>query len=43
MNVLARVLVQTKPEAFAGQKVKVSGTMDAKTNTIKVDSIAPAS
>jgi hypothetical protein len=34
---------QTKPEAFAGQKVKVSGTMDAKTNTIKVDSIAPAS
>ena len=34
---------QTKPEAFAGQKVKVSGTLDAKTNSIKVDSIAPAS
>jgi len=34
---------QTKPAAFAGQKVKVSGTLDAKTNSIKVDSIAPAS
>lgn len=31
---------QTKPEAFAGQKVKVTGTLDAKTNTIHVENIA---
>ena len=31
---------QQTPEKFAGQKVKVSGTLDAKTKTIKVDSIA---
>ena len=29
-------------DAFAGQKVKVSGTLDTKTNTILVDSIAAA-
>jgi len=29
-------------DAFAGQKVKVSGTLDAKTNTIQVDAIVPA-
>jgi len=30
---------QQKPEKFAGQKVTVTGTLDAKTKTIKVDSI----
>jgi len=31
---------QQTPETFAGQKVKVVGTLDAKTKTIAVDSIA---
>jgi hypothetical protein len=31
---------QKKPEAFAGQKVRVTGTLDARTKTIHVDSIA---
>jgi hypothetical protein len=30
---------QRTPEKFAAQKVKVTGTLDAKTNTIHVDSI----
>jgi type 1 fimbria pilin len=30
---------QKTPEKFAGQKVTVTGTLDAKTNTIHVDSI----
>jgi hypothetical protein len=30
---------QKTPENFAGEKVKVTGTLDAKTKTIKVDSI----
>ena len=30
---------QKTPEKFAGQKVSVTGTLDAKTKTIKVDSI----
>jgi hypothetical protein len=30
---------QRKPEAFAGQKVRVTGTLDAKTKTIRVESI----
>ena len=30
---------QTKPKKFAAQKVKVTGTLDQKTNTIKIDSI----
>jgi hypothetical protein len=30
---------QKTPEKFAGQKVSVIGTLDAKTQTIKVDSI----
>ena len=30
---------QTKPEAFAGQKVKVTGTLDAGTSTIHVQDI----
>jgi hypothetical protein len=30
---------QKTPENFAGKKVKVTGTLDAKTKTIKVDSI----
>ncbi len=36
---------QRTPEAFAAQKVRVVGTLDAKTGTIAVDSIvlAPAS
>jgi hypothetical protein len=33
---------QTAPEKFAGKKVTVMGTLDAKTNTIKVDSMAAA-
>ena len=31
---------QQKPEKFAGKKVTVTGTLDAKANTIQVDSIA---
>src|SRR3984893_4559888 len=31
---------QRTPEKFAGQKVRVIGTLDAKTKTIRVDSIA---
>jgi len=30
------------PEKFAGQKVTVTGTLDAKTTTIRVDSIGAA-
>jgi len=30
------------PEKFAGKKVKVKGTLDAKTKTIRVESITPA-
>jgi len=33
---------QKTPEKFAGQKVTVTGTLDAKTKTIQVDSIAAA-
>ena len=33
---------QRTPEAFAGQKVTVTGTLDAKTKSIKVESIRPA-
>jgi hypothetical protein len=33
---------QKTPEKFAGQKVTVTGTLDAKTKTIHVDSIAAA-
>lgn len=33
---------QRTPEKFAGKKVTVTGTLDAKTKTIKVDSIAAA-
>ena len=33
---------QQTPEKFAGQKVKVVGTLDAKTRTIHVDSIRAA-
>jgi phage terminase large subunit len=33
---------QSTPEKFAGKKVKVTGTLDSKTGTIRVDSIAPA-
>jgi hypothetical protein len=33
---------QKLPEKFAGAKVKVTGTLDAKTNTIKVISITGA-
>ena len=31
---------QKAPEKFAGQRVTVTGTLDAKTMTLKVDSIA---
>jgi hypothetical protein len=31
---------QQTPEKFAGKKVTVSGTLDAKTATIRVDSIS---
>src|SRR5262249_27586254 len=33
---------QQTPEKFAGKKVTVSGTLDAKTGTIRVDSISEA-
>jgi hypothetical protein len=33
---------QQTPEKFAGQKVTVMGTLDAKTKTIQVDSITAA-
>ena len=33
---------QKAPEKFAGQKVKVVGTLDAKAKTIQVDSISAA-
>src|SRR2546428_7547823 len=33
---------QRTPEKFAGQKVRVIGTLDTKTKTIQVDSIAAA-
>ena len=32
---------QRAPEKFAGQKVRVIGTLDAKTKAIKIDSISP--
>jgi len=32
---------QTAPAQFAAKKVTVTGTLDEKTKTIKVDSIAP--
>jgi Protein of unknown function (DUF5818) len=33
---------QQTPEKFAGKKVTITGTLDAKTKTIHVDSIAAA-
>ena len=33
---------QQMPEKFAGQKVRVVGTLDAKTKTIQVDSMTAA-
>ena len=33
---------QRTPEKFAGQKVRVTGTLDAKAKTIQVDSISAA-
>jgi hypothetical protein len=33
---------QQKPQKFAGKKVTISGTLDAKTKTIQVDSITAA-
>ena len=33
---------QKTPDKFAGQKVRVTGTMDAKTKTIRVESISAA-
>jgi Protein of unknown function (DUF5818) len=33
---------QKTPEQYAGKKVTVTGTMDAKAGSIKVDSIKPA-
>ena len=33
---------QRTPEKFAAQKVKVTGTLDAKTKTIRVESITAA-
>jgi hypothetical protein len=34
---------QKAPEKFAGKKVTVTGTLDGKTKTIKVESIVPTS
>ncbi|MEO8257999.1 MAG: DUF5818 domain-containing protein [Acidobacteriota bacterium] len=33
---------QRTPEQFAAQKVRVTGTLDARTRTIQVDTIRPA-
>jgi len=33
---------QKKPEQFAGQRVRVTGTLDAKTKTLNVESISSA-
>ena len=33
---------QKTPDQFAGQRVKITGTLDAKSKTIQVDSIAAA-
>ena len=33
---------QKTPDKFAGQKVRVAGTVDAKTKTIRVESISAA-
>jgi hypothetical protein len=33
---------QKAPEKFAGQRVRITGTLDAKTKTIQVDSITAA-
>jgi Protein of unknown function (DUF5818) len=33
---------QKTPDRFAGQKVRVTGTVDAKTRTIRVESISAA-
>jgi hypothetical protein len=33
---------QKAPEKLAGRRVTVTGTLDAKSKTIRVDSIAPA-
>jgi hypothetical protein len=33
---------QRTPQKFAGQRVRVTGTLDAKTKTIQVDSITAA-
>lgn len=33
---------QSKPAAFAGQEVKVTGKIDASNDTIQVESISPA-
>ena len=37
-----RLSNQTRPEAFAGQRVTVVGTLDRATKTIRVDSIGAA-
>jgi uncharacterized protein DUF5818 len=37
-----RLSDQKAPKQFAGQKVTVTGTLDSKTSTIQVDSIAAA-
>ena len=37
-----RVNDAKKADAFAGQKVKIVGSLDAKTNTIQIQSIAAA-
>ena len=33
---------QKAPESLAGQKVRVAGTLDPKTNTIRVESMTAA-
>jgi hypothetical protein len=41
-NVVYTLSDQTTPEKFAGKKVTVRGTLDAKTKTIQVESISAA-
>lgn len=42
-NVAFQLDDQSKPEAFAGQRVTVTGTYDASTKTIHVEKITPGS
>ena len=42
MKRIILIAVGVTPETFAARKVRVTGTLDARTKTIKVESIAAA-